>query len=84
MVRNSFRRLPIVSEDENIPEHTPEKLVGIVTSTDILRYFIDKKFFSQMKTNSAEELLGDLKISEVMSKGARTVEPLTRLGDSSS
>ncbi|AGN17437.1 MAG: CBS domain-containing protein [Methanobrevibacter boviskoreani] len=81
MVRNSFRRLPIVSEDENIPEHTPEKLVGIVTSTDILRYFIDKKFFSQMKTNSAEELLGDLKISEVMSKGARTVEPLTRLGD---
>ena len=80
MVRNSFRRLPIVSEDEIAPEHG-DKIIGIVTSTDILRYFVDKKFFSQMDTNVASDLLDEVKISEVMSKGARTVEPTTRLGD---
>lgn len=80
MVRNSFRRLPIVSEDEIAPEHG-DKIIGIVTSTDILRYFVDKKFFSQMDTNVASDLLEEVKISEVMSKGARTVEPTTRLGD---
>ena len=80
MVRNSFRRLPIVSEDEIAPEHG-DKIIGIVTSTDILRYFVDKKFFSQMDTIVASDLLDEVKISEVMSKGARTVEPTTRLGD---
>ncbi|MGN1363410.1 MAG: CBS domain-containing protein [Methanobrevibacter sp.] len=80
MVRNSFRRLPIVSEDEIAPE-LGDKIIGIVTSTDILRYFVDKKFFSQMDTNVASDLLEEVKISEVMSKGARTVEPTTRLGD---
>ncbi|OWT32680.1 CBS domain-containing protein [Methanobrevibacter sp. 87.7] len=81
MVRNSFRRLPIVSEDENAPDHTEDRIIGIVTSTDILRYFVDKKFFSQMDTNVASDLLEEIKISEVMSKGARTVEPTTKLGD---
>lgn len=81
MVRNSFRRLPIVSEDEDIPEKTPEKLRGIVTSNDILKFFVDKKLFSQMTSINASEILEDFKISEIMSNGARTVEPLTRLGE---
>ena len=81
MVRNSFRRLPVVSEDEDIPDKTPEKLRGIVTSNDILKFFVDKKLFSQMTSIKASEILEDFKISEVMSKGARTVEPLTRLGE---
>ena len=81
MVRNSFRRLPIVSEDEEIPDKTPEKLRGIVTSHDILKFIVDKKIFSQMTSIKASEILDDFKISEVMSQGARTVEPLTKLGD---
>lgn len=81
MVRNSFRRLPIVSEDEHAPEHTEDKLIGIVTSTDILKYFVDKKFFSQMNTNVASDLLDEIKISELMSNGARTIEPYAKLGD---
>ncbi|WP_295722386.1 CBS domain-containing protein [uncultured Methanobrevibacter sp.] len=81
MVRNSFRRLPIVSEDEDIPDRTPEKLRGIVTSNDILKFFVDKKLFSQMTSINASEILEDFKISEIMSKGAKTVEPLTRLGE---
>lgn len=71
MVRNSFRRAPVVEED---------KLIGIITSTDILSFFVDKKCFSQMTSNKGTDVL-NTKISEIMEKNMVTMEPLTRLGD---
>ena len=71
MVRNSFRRVPVVEED---------KLIGIITSTDVLSFFVDKKCFSQMTSNKGTDVL-NTKISEIMEKDMISMEPLTRLGD---
>ena len=48
MVRNNLRRIPVVEEG---------KLIGIVTSTDILRFFGDKEMFASMTSNSGLDVL---------------------------
>lgn len=71
MVRNNLRRIPVVEE---------EKLVGIVTSTDILRFFGDKELFANMTSNSGLAVL-EKKISEIMKPNISVTEPMVRLGD---
>ncbi|MDD3409149.1 MULTISPECIES: CBS domain-containing protein [unclassified Methanobrevibacter] len=71
MVRNNLRRIPVVSGD---------KLVGIITSTDILKFLGDKEMFSNMTSNSGLDVL-NMKISEIMQPNISIIEPLTRLGD---
>ncbi|MCQ2964678.1 MAG: CBS domain-containing protein [archaeon] len=71
MVRNNLRRIPVVEED---------KLVAIVTSTDILRFFGDKDMFATMTSNSGLDVL-DKKISEIMKPNISVTEPDVRLGD---
>ena len=56
MVRNNLRRIPVVEEG---------KLIGIVTSTDILRFFGDKEMFASMTSNSGLDVL-KRKISEII------------------
>jgi CBS domain-containing protein len=71
MVRNNLRRIPVVSDD---------KLVGIITSTDILKFLGDKEMFTTMTSNSGLDVLNK-KISEIMQPNISIIEPLTRLGD---
>jgi len=71
MVRNNLRRIPVVESG---------KLIGIVTSTDILRFFGDKKMFANMTSNSGLDVLNK-KISEIMKPNISIIEPMVRLGD---
>jgi CBS domain-containing protein len=67
MIANSIRRLPVVSEDE---------LIGLITTTDILRYFASNKMFKHMKGDPLSE-----RISEVMACEVVTVSPQKDAGD---
>ncbi|MBC7101426.1 MAG: CBS domain-containing protein [Methanobacteriales archaeon] len=79
MVRNKFRRLPIVGEERKTPHPEKEKLVGIVTSTDILEFLGSNKVFDTIKTNSAEEAL-NTPVSEIMEKKVVTINSTSTLG----
>lgn len=80
MVRNRLRRIPIEGEDTNLATTNEERLLGIITTTDIIRFFNDKELFNQMISNAASDVL-DIKISEIMVTDMITVDPLERLGD---
>jgi CBS domain-containing protein len=56
MIRNSFRRLPIVSED---------KLVGMVTTRTIIDFIGENGAFDKIVENDIEEIL-NTRVSEVM------------------
>ena len=71
MVRNNLRRIPVVEEG---------KLIGIVTSTDILRFFGDKEMFASMTSNSGLDVL-KRKISEIIKPNILVTESSVRLGD---
>ena len=71
MVRNNLRRIPVVEEG---------KLIGIVTSTDILRFFGDKEMFASMTSNSGLDVL-KRKISEIIKPNILVTESTVRLGD---
>ncbi len=77
MVRNKLRRIPIIGEERKTTHPEEEKLVGIVTSNDLLKFFGDSKLFTKMESNSGMEIL-DTKISDIMEKEIFTIEPLTR------
>ena len=79
MVRNRLRRIPVLGKEEKA-SHPEEKLVGIVTSNDILKFFADNKLFTKMESKSGLDIL-NRKISEIMEKEVYTVEPSTRLED---
>ena len=64
MVRNSFRRLPIVSED---------RLVGMVTTRTIIDFIGQNGAFEKLVTNDIAEIL-KTRVSEVMAHSAATVE----------
>ncbi|MDL2246017.1 CBS domain-containing protein [Methanobrevibacter sp. OttesenSCG-928-K11] len=80
MVRNSLRRIPIMGEDINLATTSPDILLGIVTATDIIKFFNDKELFNHMTTNTASEVLNN-KIVEIMAEQITVAEPMTRLGD---
>ena len=71
MVRNNLRRIPVVEEG---------KLIGIVTSTDILRFFGDKEMFASMTSNSGLDVL-KRKISDIIKPNILVTESSVRLGD---
>ncbi|HIH61547.1 MAG TPA: CBS domain-containing protein, partial [Methanobacteriales archaeon] len=79
MVRNQFRRLPIVGEERKTPHPEKEKLVGIVTSTDILEFLGSNRVFDTIKTNSAEEAL-NTPVNEIMEKKVVTINSTSTLG----
>ncbi|BAW31930.1 MAG TPA: CBS domain-containing protein [Methanothermobacter sp.] len=79
MVRNKFRRLPIVGEERRTPHPEKEKLVGIITATDILEFLGSNRVFDTIKTNSAEEAL-NTPVSEIMEKKVVTINPTSTLG----
>ncbi|GAB4378676.1 MULTISPECIES: CBS domain-containing protein [Methanothermobacter] len=79
MVRNRLRRIPVLGEERKTPHPEEEKLVGIVTSTDILEFLGRNQAFSAMKTNSAEEVLST-PVNEIMETQVCMVTSTTPLG----
>ena len=73
MVRNGLRRIPIVGGEADISK-AAKKLLGIVTSTDIIRFLNAKELFDHLNSNAASEVL-ETKLSEIMVKDAVIAEP---------
>ncbi|MBR5504598.1 MAG: CBS domain-containing protein, partial [Methanobrevibacter sp.] len=69
MVRNNLRRIPVVEED---------KLVGIVTSSDILRFFGDKEMFASMTSTSGLDVLKRT-ISDIVKPNISVTESYVKL-----
>ena len=71
MVARGVRRLPVVAAG---------KLVGIVTSVDILRYFGTGEMFSRMRAGRVDEALA-VGVDSLMTREVLTVTPETDLGE---
>lgn len=80
MVRNQLRRIPVTGEERKTPHPENEKLVGIVTATDILEFFGNNSAFERIVTNNAEEVLNTA-IADIMVKDVITTNTYTPLGD---
>jgi CBS domain-containing protein len=80
MVRNKLRRIPVVGEERKTPQPEDDKIVGIITATDILEFLGKNSAFEHMITNSAEEVLNTT-ITEIMESEVIYVTPVTKLGD---
>ncbi len=79
MVRNRLRRIPIVGGEADISKAS-KKLLGMVTSTDIIRFLNAKDLFENINTNEASKIL-DMKVSDIMVTDLVTVPPYEKLGD---
>ena len=79
MVRNGLRRIPIVGGEADISK-AAKKLLGILTSTDVIRYLNAKDLFTHLNSNLATEVL-ETTISEIMVKDPVTVEADMPIGD---
>jgi len=80
MVRNGLRRIPVTGEERKTPHPETDKLVGIVTSTDVLEFLGKNTAFEKIITNNADEVL-NTSISDIMEKNVITSDIYTRLGD---
>ena len=79
MVRNGLRRIPIVGGEADISKAN-KKLLGILTSTDVIRYLNAKDLFTHLNSNLATDVL-QTPISEIMVKDPVTVESEMGIGD---
>ncbi len=66
MIVNDIRRLPVIQEDE---------LIGLITTTDILRYFASNEMFKHLKGDPLSE-----RIHQVMVTDLVTVSPKEDVG----
>ncbi|XRO77611.1 CBS domain-containing protein [Methanocaldococcus sp. 10A] len=64
MVRNGFRRLPVVSE---------ERLVGIITSTDFIKLLGSDWAFNHMQTGNVREIT-NVRMEEIMKRDVITAK----------
>lgn len=80
MVRNKLRRIPVVGEERKTPHPEDDKIVGIITATDILEFLGKNSAFQHMITNSGEEILNTT-ITEIMESEVITATVNARLGD---
>ncbi len=71
MISRGVRRLPVVSD---------EKLIGIVTSVDILRYLGTSRMFGYMATGRIDEAMS-IGIDTIMTRDVLTVTPETDIGE---
>lgn len=78
MVRNNFRRIPVVGEERRTPHPEKEKIVGIVTATDVIEFLGENKAFNS--TGNAEEILNTY-LSDIMEKNVVSTSTRSRLGD---
>lgn len=78
MARNKLRRIPVVGEERKTPHPEKDKIVGIVTATDILEFLGENRAFNS--SGNAEEILNTY-ISDIMEKEVISTTARTRLGD---
>ena len=79
MVRTRLRRIPIIGGEADISK-AAKKLLGIITSTDIIRFLNAKDLFENLNSNLASDVL-NTKLSDIMVEKLITVPPTERLGD---
>ena len=79
MVRNGLRRIPIIGGEADISK-AAKKLLGIITSTDIVRFLNAKELFDHLNSNLATDVLKTT-VSEIMVEDAITVPPTDTIGD---
>ena len=79
MVRNGLRRIPIVGGEADISK-AAKKLLGILTSTDVIRFLNAKELFDHLNSNLATDVL-KTNISEIMVKEPITIPPTTTIGE---
>ncbi len=80
MVRNKLRRIPVVGEERRTSHPEKDKIMGIVTATDILEFLGKNSAFDKMVSNDAEDVLNTT-ITEIMEKTVVATTVNTRLGD---
>jgi CBS domain-containing protein len=80
MVRNKLRRIPVVGEDRKTSHPEKDKIMGMVTSTDILEFLGKNSLFGKMFSNNAEDVLNTT-ITEIMETNVVATTANTRLGD---
>jgi CBS domain-containing protein len=80
MVRNKLRRIPVVGEERRTSHPEKDKIMGIVTATDILEFLGKNSAFDKMVSNDAEDVLNTT-ITEIMEKTVIATTANTRLGD---
>lgn len=80
MVRNKLRRIPITGEERKTPHPENDKLVGIVTATDILNFFGNSAAFEKIITNNADDVLNTT-LNDIMTQNVVTTNIYTKLGD---
>lgn len=78
MVRNGLRRIPIVGGEADISKAN-KKLLGILTSTDVIRFLNAKDLFNKLNSNLATDVLKTV-ISDIMVKEPITVESNITIG----
>ncbi len=71
MINNGFRRLPLVSN---------QKLVGIVTVMDILRFFASDEVFKHLQLGTINQVL-QMSVLEIATKDVSTIEPEADVGE---
>jgi CBS domain-containing protein len=79
MVRNGLRRIPIVGGEADISK-AAKKLLGILTSTDVIRFLNAKELFDNLNSNLATDVL-QTNVSEIMVKEPITIEPTMTIGE---
>ena len=79
MVRNGLRRIPVIGGEADISK-AAKKLLGILTSTDVIRFLNAKELFDNLNSNLATDVLAT-QISEIMAKEPVTVEPTMKIGE---
>ena len=79
MVRNSLRRIPIVGGEADISK-AAKKLLGIITSTDVIRFLNAKELFDNLNSNLATDVLKTI-VSDIMVEEPVTVEPTMTIGE---
>jgi len=71
MINNGFRRLPLVSD---------QKLVGIVTVMDILRFFASGEVFKHLQSGTTDQVL-QMSVLGIATKDVSTIEPEADVGE---
>ena len=79
MVRNGLRRIPVIGGEADISK-AAKKLLGIITSTDVIRFLNAKELFDNLNSNLATDVLKTT-ISDIMVKEPETVEPSMTIGE---
>ena len=79
MVRNGLRRIPVIGGEADISK-AAKKLLGILTSTDVIRFLNAKELFDHLNSNLATDVL-KTNISEIMVKEPITIPPTTTIGE---